>query len=377
MAHRKTKPTTKKPAPSPARKAAAKRTAPPPKQAAAGSPAVAPLAPINRITAATASTAAMLKKRSKPLDFVLPGLLLRTVSLLLGPGGVGKSNFALQNAISVAIGRDIFNLWGDPDNRYRIKKGKVIYLSVEDGEDVLSERLQNACKHLSPWYRKIVAANIAFVFPDSFSIVTRQDGQLVETDWIRDLNAVLAEADPKPRLIIVDTLNRSLGDANENSATGMAKIEETLKRVAETHKCGVQIIHHTVKNAGDAQAGLKPDVARGSSAAVCSVRSMINLAPDDINPNVVWYALTKANYGPKPPTRFAIRNEDGVLFGSAQHPDRVSSAKPAEKAQPSVECSTPSAGKKAGKVAKAGKRGKSAVPALRREPKRSPRPRLN
>ncbi|MBA4457419.1 AAA family ATPase, partial [Cylindrospermopsis raciborskii CS-506_B] len=87
----------------------------------------------------------MLKKRSKPLDFVLPGLLVKTVSLLLGPGGVGKSNFALQNAISVAIGRDIFNLWGDPDNRYRIKKGKVIYLSVEDGEDVLTERLQNAC----------------------------------------------------------------------------------------------------------------------------------------------------------------------------------------------------------------------------------------
>ena len=124
MAQRKTKPNTKKPAPAPARKATAKRSTPPRKQAAASSPGVAPLAPINRIVAATASTAAMLKKRRKSLDFVLPGLLVKTVSLLLGPGGVGKSNFALQNAISVAIGRDIFNLWGDPDNRYRIKKGK-------------------------------------------------------------------------------------------------------------------------------------------------------------------------------------------------------------------------------------------------------------
>ncbi|WP_434622450.1 AAA family ATPase [Tabrizicola sp. M-4] len=334
-------------------------------------------APINRIAAATASTSAMLRKRYKPLDFVLPGLLLRTVSLLLGPGGVGKSNFALQNAISIAIGRDIFNLWGEPDNSYRIKKGKVIYISAEDGEDVLAERLQNACKHLSPWFRKNVEANIEFIFPDSFSIVMRQDGRLAESDWIRDLHIVLAAADQKPRLIIVDTLNRSLGDANENSATGMAKIKETLKRIAETHNCGVQIVHHTVKNAGDAEAGLKLDVARGSSAAVCSVRSMINLAPDDINPNVVWYALTKSNYSPKPPTRFAIRNEDGVLFGSAQHPDRVSSAKPAQKAQQSDQSGAPSAGKKAGKAAKAGKRGKSAAPALPREPKVLPRARLN
>lgn len=377
MAQRTTKPTTKKKAPPPARKANDKRSARARNQATASSPTVAPLSPINRIASATASTAAMLKKRGTSLDFVLPGLLLRTVSLLLGPGGVGKSNFALQNAISVAIGRDIFNLWGDPDNRYRIKKGKVIYLSVEDGEDVLSERLQNACKRLSPWYKKIVEANIKFVFPDSFSIVTRQDGQLAESDWIRDLHAVLAEAGQEPRFIIVDTLNRSLGDANENSATGMAKIEETLKHIAETHKCGVQIIHHTVKNAGDAQAGLKPDVARGSSAAVCSVRSMINLAPDDINPNVVWYALSKANYGPKPPTRFAIRNEDGVLFGSSQHPDRVSSAKPAEKAKKSAESAPPSDAKKAGKVVKAGQRGKSIMPALRKEPKLPPRPRLN
>jgi len=278
---------------------------------------------LNRIAAARASTDAMLKSRGKPLDFVLPGLLVDTVGIVVGGSGVGKSHFALQNAISVGIGRDIFNFWGDPENPFCMKKGKVMYISAEDGEDVVTQRLQNACKELSSRQRRAVKENVHFFFPQSFSIVTRQDGVLTESDWIRDLHAELCTWEERPRLIIVDTLNRSLGDANENSASGMAKIEEALKRIAVTYGCGVQLVHHALKGSGDAEAGLKPDVARGSSAAVCNVRSMINLALDDTNPNVIWYALSKANYGPKPPIRFAIRNSDGVLFGAAQHPEKI------------------------------------------------------
>lgn len=294
------------------------------------------LSVINKIKAATVSTTAMLKSSAKPLDFVLPGLLLGTVSLEVGPGGVGKSNFALQNGVSVAIGRDKFNFWGDPDQPFKMKKGKVIYISAEDGEQVVSERLKSVYKYLSRAQRKALQENLSFVFATSFSIVSRREGLLVESDWIHDLHAALQEMTEKPRLIVIDTLNRSLGDANENSTSGMTKVEEALKIIAETYDCGVQLLHHTIKGAGDAEAGLKADVARGSSAAVANVRSMINLSPDDTNPNVIWYAVTKANYGPKPPTRFAIRSEDGVLFGSAHHPDRPMAASAVEARQEPV-----------------------------------------
>lgn len=321
---------------------------------------------LNRIAAARASTDAMLKFRAKPLDFVLPGLLVRTVGVVLGGSGVGKSHFALQNAISVGIGRDIFNFWGDPENPFRLKRGKVMYISAEDGEDVVTQRLQNACKKLSYRQRRAVKENVHYFFPDSFSIVTRQDGVLMESDWIRDLHAELSTWEEKPRLIIIDTLNRSLGDANENSASGMAKIEEALKRIAETYNCGVQLVHHALKGSGDAEAGLKPDVARGSSATVCNVRSMINLAPDDTNSNVIWYALSKANYGPKPPIRFAIRNSDGVLLGTAQHPDKILPVKPGGKKDAEIESTVPPTARKNGRSVKAASprgRGRAHAPA--------------
>jgi hypothetical protein len=303
-------------------------------------------AAINKIKAATVSTAAMLKNPAKPLDFVLPGLLLGTVNLEVGPGGVGKSNFALQNSVSVAIGRDVFNFWGDPDRLFKMKKGKVIYISAEDGEQVVTERLKSAYRHLTRAQRKAVRQNLSFVFATSFSIVSRREGLLVESDWIRDLHAALQEMTEKPRLIVIDTLNRSLGDANENSTSGMTKVEEALKIIAETYNCGVQLVHHTIKGTGDAEAGLKADVARGSSAAVSNVRSVINLSPDDVNPNVIWYAVTKANYGPKPPTRFAIRSEDGVLFGSAHHPDKPLAASAIEGRQELVGGHEPFTGRK-------------------------------
>ncbi|WP_158241882.1 AAA family ATPase [Tabrizicola sp. TH137] len=80
------------------------------------------------------STADMLKSRAQPLDFVFPTVLRGTVCALIGAGGVGKSGFALQTGISVAVGRDVFHLWGDPDAPVTIKKGKVLYISAEDGK---------------------------------------------------------------------------------------------------------------------------------------------------------------------------------------------------------------------------------------------------
>lgn len=311
-----------------ARKPAAKRTNQARRQTTKGRSTSQAHAAVNLIAAASFSTAAMLESPAKQLDFVLPGLLIGTVNLQVGPGGVGKSTFTLQNGLSVAAGCDLFNFWGDPESPFKMNAGKVVYISVEDGPDVVTERLKAAYEEFSPAHQEAIGKNMIFVFPPSFSIVKKCKGSLVKSDWILALEAFLKDMGESPRLIIIDTLNRSLGDANENSATSMSKIEKVLKSIAETHGCGVQLVHHTVKHTGTAEAGLKPDVARGSSAAVSNVRSMINLSPDDTNPNIVWYALSKVNYGPKPPTRYAIRNEDGIFFGSAHHPDKLPIAEP-------------------------------------------------
>jgi RecA-family ATPase len=42
-----------------------------------------------------------------PLDFVLPGLLVGTAGLIVGPGAVGKTFLALQIGIGIALGDDV------------------------------------------------------------------------------------------------------------------------------------------------------------------------------------------------------------------------------------------------------------------------------
>lgn len=282
---------------------------------------------VNKLEACMVSMAEMLKSRAQPLDFVIPTVVRGTVTALVGPGGVGKSGFALQTAISVAIGRDAYNLWGDPDAPVAIKKGKVLYISAEDSKDVVTNRVKVACKKLTRAQRRNAIENLQWFFPEGFGIVKRSNGQLVESDWITDLHEFLRKMPEKPRLIIIDTLNRSLGDANENSATGIGKLEGALKGVAEAWNAAVQIVHHTAKNVGDVEAGLKADAARGSGATAANVRSMINIVPDDKNPDVICFGASKVNYGPKPPMRYAKRDNNGVLTGSSVHPDSISTAR--------------------------------------------------
>jgi RecA-family ATPase len=129
-------------------------------------------------------------------------------------------------------------------------------------------------------------------------------------------------------LIIIDTLNRSLGDANENNASSMGTIQEVLKGVAETFRASVLLLHHTVKGTGDNESGLRQDAARGSGASSANCRWQANMIletssePADLlegpQPDRIGYVISKANYGQKPGKRVLIRMKNGVLIGLAE-----------------------------------------------------------
>jgi RecA-family ATPase len=283
---------------------------------------------VNKIDAATVSTADLLKGRAEPLDFVLPCFVLGTVGQIVAPGGVGKSFFALQNGISIAIGKDVFGFWGDAGEPFKMKRGRVLYLSAEDGQDIVRQRLQDACRGLTRAQRSAVVQNLELVFPTDFNIVKKVNGVLVPSTWVGDLRASLAKRREKPRLIIIDTLNRSLGDANENNASSMGTIQEVLKGVAETFRASVLLLHHTVKGTGDNESGLRQDAARGSGASSANCRWQANMIletssePADLlegpQPDRIGYVISKANYGQKPGKRVLIRMKNGVLIGLAE-----------------------------------------------------------
>ncbi len=57
---------------------------------------------------------------------------------MAGPGGVSKSTLALQVALSIRAGRDIWHLWSDGA---AVPDGDVLILSLEDDEQVVHNKL--------------------------------------------------------------------------------------------------------------------------------------------------------------------------------------------------------------------------------------------
>ena len=70
-----------------------------------------------------------------PLDFVLPGLLPGTFGLVVAPGATGKSQLALDVAVSLALGRPVAGGLFPA-----CEPGKVVVLAGEESDRLLAER---------------------------------------------------------------------------------------------------------------------------------------------------------------------------------------------------------------------------------------------
>jgi hypothetical protein len=78
----------------------------------------------------------------------------------------------------------------------------------------------------------------------------------------------------EPKLVIVDTLARAMGGADENSASDMGRLIQGLDWMRDAWKCCVQVIHHT--GHGTETAGR----ARGSSAYYAALDSELLVMSD-------------------------------------------------------------------------------------------------
>jgi RecA-family ATPase len=198
------------------------------------------------------------------LDFILPGLPRKSVGTLVSPGGTGKSMAILQTATCCVLGKPSFL------NLSR-RKRTVAYLSLEDPDEVLHNRLHDLYHKIEP------NASEAAVLDDnllaasmSFSVATTKDNP--NPDVILDL----FEVGQKPDLIILDTVRRA-HQLDENSAGEMSTFIACLEEVARYLDCAILMLHHTSKGATFSKAqGIDPgaSASRGSSVLVDNARAV-------------------------------------------------------------------------------------------------------
>ncbi len=255
------------------------------------------------------------------LDFVLPGFLRGTIGLLVGAGGSGKSFIALQSAISRAVGEDVFGIWRQP-----IAQGRTLILSVEDCEEILHNRLHEIGTHLSSDQWDLVDANLEVmpIFGRAFRIAER-NGNRVQISWLmNELCNYVREH--RFSLLIIDTLNRSLGGLDENSNADMGEMLAVLEWVCREANTAILLQHHA--NKGSVRDGSTDQAAaRGASALVDNARwagVMAGMSDSELkgfdiaaNDRRSWVKLDlpKLNYSASEQIKWLRRVEGGVLVG--------------------------------------------------------------
>jgi RecA-family ATPase len=231
----------------------------------------------------------------------------RTVTLLTGDGGTGKSTLALQLAVATATGTAWLGQTMAP--------GRVIVMAAEDDEDELHRRLDQICIGLGLGLDTLDDLHLwPMADQDAVMGVEARDGRIEATDrWFELLAAARAV---KPSLVILDSLADIYG-GNENIRSQVRQFVALMRRLAIMTGGAVLALSHPSLAGMSSGSG-----SSGSTAWSNSVRSRIYLTkPDDpdADPDLRVLSLKKSNYA-RAQADMRLRREAGgfVLVGGAQ-----------------------------------------------------------
>jgi hypothetical protein len=193
----------------------------------------------------------------EPSPGILGNLLYASsIAFLYARSGRWKTFLALAMGFAIASGGSLFGR--------RATQGPVVYIAAEGasgiGKRITALRLQHGVRERPPLYVIGRAVNML----DSAEVA----------DLIADIRATLAKhEDGPPRLIIVDTLARSMPGGDENSAKDVNTVYDAAGVLREAFGACVLLIHHDGKEASRG--------ARGSSAIYRNADTVLRISGPD------------------------------------------------------------------------------------------------
>ncbi|WP_251961654.1 AAA family ATPase, partial [Salinibacter ruber] len=180
-----------------------------------------------------------------PLDFAVPGLFPKGVSLLAGPPKSGKSLLALNLSLAVARG-------GKALGEIPVQQGNALVMSLEDGARRTGERLRKmGAEHEEHDESAILEArerlNLTFHWK-KFGPNT-DDEQKEGKSLLQLVLGALQKIGEDYRLIVVDTLQRLRRQANvgANIYVEDYKAMKDFQEIARELDAAVLLLHHTNK----------------------------------------------------------------------------------------------------------------------------------
>lgn len=256
--------------------------------------------------------AADLSGSIRPLNSIKPVLKSRylvkcwldrgTASVVYGESNVGKTFFALDMALHIAAGEEWHGNRVAADEK---RAGPVLYVACEGGSGIRN-RIEAMRRAKPEMMRRIEDGGNFSLLSAPLDLCTSEDARHL-------IDAIREDFDQMPSLIVVDTLARSMGAGDENTAKDMGAFIGNIDLLREETGAHVMVIHHSGK---DASKG-----ARGSGSLRAAVDTEIELTRTD---DVVTAQATKQRDMPCDGV-FAYRLK-GVFLGFDEDGDKVTSA---------------------------------------------------
>ena len=176
------------------------------------------------------------------------------LAILAGRPKTKKSLLSLYLAYQVAEGQKFLG-------RQIRRPGPTLVINQEDSERVLFERLQKLSSSGS--------LNLHLLIPAK----TGWNVKFSDADSMYRLEQYIQEL--QPALVVIDPLANAIGALDENNASEVNRLMETVRHLRDRYKCAIVLVHHTRKSAEDEQTGY---ALRGSSVFFAKAESLLLLS---------------------------------------------------------------------------------------------------
>ncbi len=214
----------------------------------------------------------VLTNPAPPPQFVWDGYLPRGVVALLGAhGGTGKSTIALMLGVCNALGRPLFGIETEPC--------KVVFVSLEDGANIVRHRLAAICRawNIDP---ATLTNRLHIVdgteHPELFAAETRGAGD--RTPTYHELRKLVQTEDVG--LVVVDNASDAYG-GDEIQRRQVRAFMRALVEVARLTNCAVLLLAHVDKATSRNKKAEGGEGYSGSTAWHNSARSRLFLTRGD------------------------------------------------------------------------------------------------
>jgi hypothetical protein len=195
-------------------------------------------------------------------------------AVLAGKPDTGKSQFARQLCIQIALGEKTFI-----DFELNPIHNKSIYVATEDNEDATRFLINKQFGGLG----KQAVENLRFIFADTMN----------QEEIIKNLNEQL-NLEPVD-LVVIDSFGDIFQGNDSNNNMAMRNTVKTFDKIGKEHNCLVLFVHHINKAAYRIAPG--QEHIQGGAGLVQKVRLAIVLSEGE--GNIRYFTVVKGNYCPK------------------------------------------------------------------------------